>query len=231
MNTFEKIAPLILQTIIWIPTRIILKIFGSFKVVGLENFKNIDTSRGVIFASNHSSALDPILLPAGLPFLSRFMPMFYTSRERTFYHTNRWWEDILYSTKWFRAWGAHQVYVGQNNFDIALRKHIEILKHGKSVLIFPEGGTTKDGGLRPFKAGVIHLSIRTGAPIIPLVMKGTFKISFKKFFTRQHKLSLVFGIPIYPRDLISSGQEISISEYKDKVTIIESATKNLLTKT
>lgn len=228
MNFFEKIAPLVLQTIIWIPTRILLFVFGRFQVVGFENLRGIDTSHGVIFASNHASALDPILLPAGLPFLSRFMPMFYTSRERTFYHTNRWWEDVLYSTKWFRAWGAHQVYVGQNDYDIALRKHIKILRHGKSVLIFPEGGTTKDGALRPFKSGVIHLTVRTGAPIVPIVIGDTFKISFGRFFRRRHRLTLVFGEPIYPEDLLGSNVEISVGEYRNRLVLIENVIQDLL---
>jgi len=228
MNTLEKILPLIFQTLIWIPTRIIFLIFGRFKVVGLENLRGVDTSKGVIFASNHAKSLDPIVLPAGLPFLSRFMPIFYTSRERTFYHTKTWWEDILYSTKWFRAWGAHQVYVGKKDFDIALSKHIEILLHGKSVLIFPEGGTTKDGNMRPFKAGVIHLTIRTGAPMIPIAMKGTYEASFKRFFRRKNKLTLVFGKPIYPHHLIGSKNKISISEYKDGLVVLESKIKELL---
>ena len=228
MNLFERISPLIFQTLIWIPTRIILLSFGYFKVKGLENLKNVSTSHGVIFASNHASGLDPILLPAGLPFFSRFMPMFYTSRERTFYHTNKWWEDILYSTKWFRAWGAHQVYVGQNDFDIALQKHIKILKEGKSVLIFPEGGTTKDGVIRPFKSGVIHLSLRTGAPIIPVVMKDTFRISFKQFFKRRHKLTLIFGKPIYPDHFVNSKDKVTIAEYKNDSFLLENKIKELM---
>jgi len=230
MNTFEKFLPFILQTLIWIPTRFILWFFADFRVLGLENLERIDASHGVIFAANHASSLDPFLLPAGLPFFSRFMPIFYTSRERTFYRTQTWWENILYSTKWFRAWGAHQVYVGKNDFDIALQKHIEILKQGKSVLIFPEGGTTKDGSLRAFKTGVIHLTVRTGAPIIPIALKGTYGVSFKSFFRKKNKVELYIGSPIHSSDIVGSSRQISIKEYKNKIEILEKIISNMLLK-
>jgi 1-acyl-sn-glycerol-3-phosphate acyltransferase len=43
-----------------------------------------------------------------------------------------------------------------------------------SVMIFPEGTRSRDGELQKFKDGAFRLAIETGAPILPLVLDGTF---------------------------------------------------------
>lgn len=42
-----------------------------------------------------------------------------------------------------------------------------------SLLIFPEGGRTHDGALQPFKEGGAYIAIRSGVPVVPLVLIGT----------------------------------------------------------
>ena len=41
-----------------------------------------------------------------------------------------------------------------------------------SLLIFPEGGRSHDGALRPFKEGGAYIAIRAGVPVVPLAMIG-----------------------------------------------------------
>lgn len=50
----------------------------------------------------------------------------------------------------------------------------EYLKNNCSVMFFPEGGRTRDGRVLPFTSGAFHLAIRNGAPILPLVIDGTY---------------------------------------------------------
>jgi 1-acyl-sn-glycerol-3-phosphate acyltransferase len=67
MKNIEKIflfTPLVLQTSIWPITRPLFRFFIHLKVEGLENLNKL--SPGVIFAANHTSELDPILVPASL---------------------------------------------------------------------------------------------------------------------------------------------------------------------
>lgn len=103
LNRFFYIPPLILQTIVWPLTWFLFHFFGHLSVRGLSNLKDLD--RGVIFASNHSNELEPVLLPASLPFLSRLMPMFYTSREHKFY-TDFGWRKYIYGGTFFKLWGG-----------------------------------------------------------------------------------------------------------------------------
>eukprot|EP00898_Chlorokybus_atmophyticus_P004424 jgi/Chlat1/4983/Chrsp32S04960 len=46
-------------------------------------------------------------------------------------------------------------------------------RHRYSTLIFPEGTRSVTGRLLPFKKGAVHMAIKTGFPIIPVVLTGT----------------------------------------------------------
>jgi 1-acyl-sn-glycerol-3-phosphate acyltransferase len=43
-------------------------------------------------------------------------------------------------------------------------------------LIFAEGTRSRDGRLQPLKRGGFHLAIESGAPIVPVAIKGTYQI-------------------------------------------------------
>jgi len=66
-------VPRILQMLAWVPTRLLLAGFCRFQVSGIENLKGL---RQAIFAVNHASELDPIILTAALSPIGRFSPMF-----------------------------------------------------------------------------------------------------------------------------------------------------------
>lgn len=45
-----------------------------------------------------------------------------------------------------------------------------------SLLIFPEGGRSRDGELQPFKEGAAYIAIRAGVPIVPVAIRGTREV-------------------------------------------------------
>ena len=47
------------------------------------------------------------------------------------------------------------------------------LRHGLSVMIFPEGTRSRDGAVRAFKDGAFQLAIAEGAPVLPIAIAGT----------------------------------------------------------
>jgi len=205
-------APLILQTLIWIPTRIILRFFLRLEVKGLENLEGL--KKPVIFAVNHSSEWDPILVPASLPFLSPLMPMFYTSREREFYE-KRGVQSLFYGGFFFKIWGAYPVKVGVKNYERSLKEHIKLLEMGAgSLCIFPEGGKTPDGTTKEFKGGVSFLSKRIWVPTIPTKIDGYFRMTKKDFFMRKRKVTITFGRPLTPPSLFSEEKYITPSDHK-----------------
>jgi len=202
MNRFFLISPLILQTLIWPITRPLFRFFVHLKINGSENLKNIDNSRGLIFACNHSSELDPILVPASLPFLSRLIPMFYTSREQKFYQ-NSGWRQMFYGGFFFKIWGSHALHSGKHNYAESLQTHIKILGHGKSLLIFPEGRKTRDGNLQEGHGGVAFLSHPLDIPIVPVNISGHFQISLSDFLCRRRYVKISFGKPMNQSDVFA----------------------------
>jgi len=184
------ISPLILQKLIWIPTRLIFVFFGHLEVRGLENLKEIKGN--VIFACNHTSELDPILPPASLTFFSPFSPIFYTSREKAFYD-NSGWRQLFYGGTFFKVWGSYPVYVGLHDYKKSLINHIQILQDGGNLGIFPEGKTTHDGTIqRPKAAWLIW-------PTLPALLSyqysisGVFHFSVKNFLLRRCHFSITYG--------------------------------------
>jgi 1-acyl-sn-glycerol-3-phosphate acyltransferase len=51
-----------------------------------------------------------------------------------------------------------------------------IQKKKISLLIFPEGGRSRDGHLRPFKEGGAYIAIKAGVPVVPVVLIGTREV-------------------------------------------------------
>ena len=73
------------------------------------------------------------------------------------------------------------------------------LKHGHTLLIFPEGTRTIDGRLGPFKKGAAILAYELGVPIVPIGIRGTFEAWPRAGGFRFHAVELHFGEPIDPR--------------------------------
>lgn len=61
------------------------------------------------------------------------------------------------------------------------------IQNGKSVIIFPEGKTRKDGELNEFKSGFAFLARTSGAPVVSLGLDGNYKFG--------HKVHYVVGVP------------------------------------
>ncbi|MCX6715770.1 MAG: lysophospholipid acyltransferase family protein [Candidatus Taylorbacteria bacterium] len=220
------ISPWLLQQLIWVPTRLLLIFCGHIEIKGLENLKKVP--HNAIFACNHSSEMDVFLIPGSFPFFSRFSPMFYTSREQSFYQ-RAGWRQQFYGGVFFNCWGAYAVKVGLNDYAKSLASHIGIIREGGSLCIFPEGRTTQDGNLQPGKGGVAYLSYVTGRPIVPVRLGGTFRLSPKDFFLGRRRLSVSFGEPMYATSRIGVGVEPTFEEFKANAQIVMEKIKALPT--
>ena len=58
----------------------------------------------------------------------------------------------------------------------------ERIRHGNSVVVFPEGTRGHDYRLRPFKKGPFVLAIAAGVPVVPIIVHGTIEILRKGSF-------------------------------------------------
>lgn len=58
----------------------------------------------------------------------------------------------------------------------------QTLAAGSSIMMFPEGTRSKTGVLQPFKTGAFELALRTGRPLLPIVIEGTSNALPKRGF-------------------------------------------------
>ena len=90
-----------------------------------------------------------------------------------------------------------------------------------SVLIFPEGTRSSDGCIRPFKKGGFVMALNAKAPVLPVIINGTWDIMSKsKLLIKPGRVQLEIMEPIetktYSRD--------RLEELMHKVrTVIESS--------
>ncbi len=68
---------------------------------------------------------------------------------------------------------------------------------GYSFLIFPEGTRSRDGKLQRFRRGGFFLALETGAPIVPVAIRGTFELMPKgQLYARRGKVRVEFLQPV-----------------------------------
>ena len=142
-------------------SRIYFKTFHNFRVEGLEN---IPKTGPVIIASNHLSNADPPAIGgfAGLVRDSRFV-----AKKELF--------DIPLIGWFFRRSGYIPVDRARTIGDFgALKEVVHALERGESVVMFPEGTRSKTGKPQKPKSGIGFLIYKTGVPVLPVKIEGTF---------------------------------------------------------
>jgi 1-acyl-sn-glycerol-3-phosphate acyltransferase len=151
-------------------------------VIGRENLLPL-----AIYTSNHTSFMDTPVVFSSLPFQFRILA-----------------KQSLW--KWpFIGWHLQrsgQIPVDEESGSGAiagLNRAIRALKSGLPLFIFPEGGRTKDGEMRPFMRGPAYISIRARVPLVPMALIGTYELlPIHTHHFRPRPVKLVIGTAIDP---------------------------------
>jgi len=78
-----------------------------------------------------------------------------------------------------------------------IREGTAALRAGRWVVIFPEGTRSFDGMIQPFRRGGFFLALESGAPIVPLSVRGTHELMPRgKMFVRKGPVQITFHDPI-----------------------------------
>ncbi|MEX0652336.1 MAG: lysophospholipid acyltransferase family protein [Candidatus Paceibacterota bacterium] len=215
-------APLLFQQVSKFPTRLFFKVFHNLDIQGLENLKSLEKS-GVILASNHISDWDPVLISATLPVWSPHMPLFFVSREKTFYEDDGTEslgkiKQYIYGGAFFRLMGAYPAVGGIKDYEKSLHHHLSILNENKTVCIFPSGKIrTGEKDLDKTKGGVGFLAQKTGRTVIPVGIK-----------RQGRSITVIFGTPLEYKDIFNDGEAITADSCKVGARVIMAAVENLL---
>jgi 1-acyl-sn-glycerol-3-phosphate acyltransferase len=162
---------------------LIMKTIGSpVKVTGLDK---IDTSKPHIYAANHGSALDIPVLYVNLPFQFRIA----FKKELLSYPVIGW-----------QLKRSGQICIDQQNPShsiSSIRAALKGLKKGLPLVIFPEGGRTPDGEIKPFLQGAFFLAIKAQVDVVPIALVGTFELlPMNTFHIKSRPLEMRVGTAI-----------------------------------
>ena len=184
---YKRAQTTFLYKISYLTTFVIYKICFRLKVYGLENYP-CDGETAAIVAPNHSSFLDPPAVGVACPCELHALGIDYLFRV-----------PLL---GWLlRRINVHPVSSQVTDASV-LRTVVSLLKEGRHVLIFPEGGRSHDDQLLPFKRGVGVLAALTGCCIVPTYIHGAFEAWRKGRICPKPwgRISVVFGKPLHWKD-------------------------------
>jgi 1-acyl-sn-glycerol-3-phosphate acyltransferase len=163
--------------------RMILGTIGA--QVSVEGLEKIDTSRAHVYVVNHLSALDIPVLYASLPFQFRIL-----AKHELFRYPFMGWH--------LRRSGQIPVVLDSPKASIrSLQLAVNAVKHNMSLLVFPEGGRSKDGQLQAFMGGAFFAAIRAQSEVVPMVLLGTYEtLKMNSFHIKPRPLRLLVAAPI-----------------------------------
>jgi 1-acyl-sn-glycerol-3-phosphate acyltransferase len=176
-------------------------ILSPVKVTGLDR---IDTSKPNVYAANHASALDIPVLYVNLPFQFRIA----FKKELLAYPVVGW-----------QLRRSGQVCIDQQNPShsiSSIRAALKGLKDGLPLVIFPEGGRTPDGEIKPFLPGAFFLAIKAQVDIVPVALVGTYELlPMDTYHIKSRPLEMRVGAPI-PTTGLSMKDLAALSERVQK---------------
>ena len=164
-------------------SRLIMRtILSPVRVTGLER---IDTSKPHVYAVNHASAMDIPVLYVYLPFQFRIV----FKKELLKYPVIGW-----------HLKRSGQVCIDQqapSRSIASIRSAVKSLRSGMPLVIFPEGGRTADGRIRPFLPGAFFLAIKAQVDIVPVALVGTYELlPMDTYHIKSRPLEMRVGQPI-----------------------------------
>ncbi len=162
---------------------LIMKTISSpVKVTGLDK---IDTTKPHVYAANHASALDIPVLYVNLPFQFRIA----FKKELLAYPVVGW-----------QLRRSGQICIDQQNPSrsiSSIRAGLKSLSGGMPLVIFPEGGRTPDGEIKPFLAGAFFMAIKAQVDIVPVALVGTYELlPMNTYHIKSRPLEMRVGEPI-----------------------------------
>ncbi len=172
--------------VILLALKVLFKTVFRLEVKGMEN---IPGEGPFVITPNHASYLDGFLIAASVPF--KMFRKLYILGMRQFF------------TGGFKAWFARLAHVIPIDAETYLHKALQmsayVLRSGRSLCVFPEGGRSFDGSVMPFKKGIGVLALELNATVVPAYIDGAFKaLPREAKFLRPARIRVTFGKALTP---------------------------------
>jgi len=169
-------------------------VFVSRVKVSVQGLEHIDPGAAYVYMANHQSMFDILTLLGYLPVQFRWLAKMELFQIPVF------------------GYSMARVSIDRSNRKSAyksLQEAAQKIAQGVSVVVFPEGTRSKDGQIKPFKGGGFYLAIRSGRPIVPVVIIGSHHVMPKgRLRIRRGQIILNINPPIETTHYNNSTKEI-----------------------
>src|SRR5262245_51471306 len=136
--------------------RAIIQVVGRLEIQGRDR---VPLTGGLVIASNHHSFWDPPTVAVSLPRETHFLAKEQLFRVRGFGSLIR---------------SVNAIPIRRGMADLSgISRALEVLRGGKCLLVFPEGGRMKDGELHRAKPGLGLVVAHARVPVVPVYVSGT----------------------------------------------------------
>jgi len=176
--------------------------------VTVEGLEKIKEDGSYVFVSNHLSYMDTPVALANIPVQFRFL-------------AKRGLFQIPFMG-WHLARAGH-IPVPRGDARAAVKTMTlaaQVVREQKiSLLIFPEGGRSRKGEMRPFMEGAAYIAIRAGVPLVPIGLQGTREVlPYGSGNIRGGPVILRIGDPI-PTDRATLRDRVPLTELlRERIT-------------
>jgi 1-acyl-sn-glycerol-3-phosphate acyltransferase len=186
-------------------------ILSPVTVTGMGANK-INDSKPRVYAVTHASALDIPILYVHLPFQFRII---FKS------------ELLAYPFVGWHLKRSGQVCINQQNPAAsigAVKSALRSLRSGMPLVIFPEGGRTRDGKIQPFLPGAFFLAIKAQADIVPIALVDTFDLlPMNTYHIKCQPLEMRVGEPVSTAGLTVRDTEEVSAKVKAAIEALQSS--------
>jgi 1-acyl-sn-glycerol-3-phosphate acyltransferase len=136
--------------------------------VEIEGMEYVDRSNPQLFVANHSGLHDILSLAAYLPIQFRWVA-----------------KKSLFRIP-FMGWHMRRsgyIPIDRENPREAAKSIMaaaQVIRGGVNAIAFPEGTRSRDGELGKLHSGAFALALRTGVPLVPVVLDGSYRVILPK---------------------------------------------------
>ena len=174
-------------------------LFRSFATLEVHGIDKLEKLGGpVFFVSNHLSYLDQPAILFALPREIRYGSAT-AAWEEFFFGEHHGFNRILrrlsyeYGSMLFNLFPLPQ----SQGFSGSLKFMGRLADAGVNILIFPEGGHSRDGKMLPFQLGLGIMVKELGIPVVPIKISGTdLVLPHGADFPKRGKVTVTFGEPL-----------------------------------
>ena len=202
-------------------------ILSPVKVTGMDRVRDKDRdndtgkirhSKPRVYAVTHASALDIPILYVNLPFQFRII---FKS------------ELLAYPFIGWHLKRSGQVCINQQNPAAsigAIKSALRSLRSGMPLVIFPEGGRTRDGKIQPLLPGAFFLAIKAQADIVPIALVDTFDLlPMNTYHIKCQPLEMRVGEAISTAGLTAHDTDKVSAQVKSAIEALYSAPRTRIT--